>query len=295
MDIRTKTSAVLAKILVVLFVLLMAAIFLMKPPLTSSTTRVQGERVFENAIPENAPIRIKIKKEKEKSFRDAKDESWVREFELEVKNTGDKPIYFIYINLVTDVKIGNSPLIFALVYGRAELGDIITKAQPDDPFIKPGETYVFKIHPGQVQGWEKSVREKTQPDALSIKAKIQMLSYGDGTGYFVSESYPRTVKQSALDTRTPPANKGGPRISEWASGQPATQPKLLSIIDLPATSLPANFLFSDSTHDAFQRARMRVADSLTTASALHLSRVSFATTVRPKTVLDSIPQAIAWS
>jgi hypothetical protein len=34
--------------------------------------------VFENSIPENAPIRIKIKKEKEKSFKDVKDENWVR-------------------------------------------------------------------------------------------------------------------------------------------------------------------------------------------------------------------------
>ncbi len=191
MDIQPNTSALIAKSLVVFFVLVMVAIFLMKPPLTSSTARVQEERVFENAIPENAPIRIKIKKEKEKSFKNLKDENWLREFELEVKNTGEKPIYFIYINLITDVELSGGPLIFALVYGRAELGDIITKVGPDDPSIKPGETYVFKIHPGQVQGWEKSVREKTQPDASRIKAKIEMLSYGDGTGYFINKPYPR--------------------------------------------------------------------------------------------------------
>src|SRR6185503_17986249 len=101
-------------------------------------------------------------------------------------NIGDKPIFFVYINLVTDVKIGDSPLIFALVYGRAELGNIITKAGPYDESIKPGETYVFKIHPGQVLAWEKVVREKTQADALRIKAKIEMLSFGDGTGYFIN-------------------------------------------------------------------------------------------------------------
>ena len=217
----------------------------MKPPLTSSNARVQGERVFEDAIPENAPIRIKIKKEKEKSFKELKDETWVEEFELEVKNIGDKPIYFIYINLVTDVKVGSSPLIFALVYGRAELGDIITKAGPDDLFIKPGETYVFKIHPGQVQGWEKSVRERTQRDASRIKARIQMLSYGDGTGYFVDRSYPPADKrQSALGDQTKPPNKGGPQTAGWPVAQ-LTQPITLSIVDLPVMSLPANFLYSN--------------------------------------------------
>lgn len=43
MDIRPKTSAVLAKILVRLFVLIMLTLFLMKPPLTLSTASVQGE------------------------------------------------------------------------------------------------------------------------------------------------------------------------------------------------------------------------------------------------------------
>src|SRR5881394_75142 len=107
MDAQTKTSALFAKSLLLLFALLMVGIFLMKAPVTSSIARVQEERVFENEIPENAPIKIKIKKEKERSFKDLKDESWVREFELEVINTSDKPIYFIYINLITDVKLGN--------------------------------------------------------------------------------------------------------------------------------------------------------------------------------------------
>ena len=193
MDAQPKTSTLFAKFLLLLFVLIIAGIFLMKGPLTSGISRGQGERVFENEIPENAPIKIKIKKEKEKSFKDLKDESWVREFELEVINTSDKPIYFIYINLITDVKLGNSPLIFALVYGRAELGDIVTQAQPDDVPIKPGETYVFKIHPGQVPAWEMSLREKSHPDATRIKAHLQMLSYGDGTGYFINKPYPNVA------------------------------------------------------------------------------------------------------
>src|SRR5882757_4898053 len=136
MNTSATTPTLLAKSLLLLFGLFLVTVFLIKAPLTPSVARTQ-ERVFENAIPENAPIRIKIKKEKEKSFKDLKDEKWVEEFELEVKNTGDKPIYFIYISLISDVKLSGGPVIFPLVYGRAELGDIITKAGPDDPFIKP--------------------------------------------------------------------------------------------------------------------------------------------------------------
>ena len=154
MDAQPKASTLLAKFLLLLFVLIIAGIFLMKGPLTTGISRGQGERVFENEIPENAPIKIKIKKEKEKSFKDLKDETWVREFELELTNTGDKPIYFLFLDLITDVTVGGDPLVFSLVYGRAELGDIISKARPDDVPIKPGETHIFKIHPGQVPAWE---------------------------------------------------------------------------------------------------------------------------------------------
>lgn len=262
-----RTSIVVAKALLLLFALFIGTILLIKAPLTSSMARTQ-ERVFENAIPENAPIRIKIKKEKEKSFKDLKGESWVREFELEVVNTGDKPIFFIYINLLTDVKIGDTPLIFALVYGRAELGDIITKAGPDDPSIKPGETYVFKIHPGQVQGWEKSVRDKGQPDAARIKAMIQMLSYGDGTGYVVDKPYtPTDKRRSALNDSAQPTNKGGPQNVGWQDW-PMNIAHILSIIDLPVTSLPANFyirVHQRILSRAIQTRRMRIAGSLNTA------------------------------
>src|ERR1043166_8962258 len=105
MNIQAKASVLPAKALVVLFVFMIVVIWLMKSPPTSVSAGLQEERVFENAIPENAPIRINMKKEKEKSFRELKDENWVRDFELEVKNTGDKPIYFIFIDLITDVKL----------------------------------------------------------------------------------------------------------------------------------------------------------------------------------------------
>lgn len=184
MDVRPKSSAVVAKIVALLFVLVMVAIFLMKPPLTSSIAALQEGRVFENTIPKHVPIKVKIKKEKERSFRDLNNEKWIGEFELELTNTGDKPIYYLDLLLVSDVKLGGNFLVFPLAYGRAALGDIVSKAGPDDIPIKSGETLVFKIHPGQITAWGKSVREGKHPEARRLQIRLESLSFGDGTGLF---------------------------------------------------------------------------------------------------------------
>ncbi|HVF66163.1 MAG TPA: hypothetical protein VM914_00770 [Pyrinomonadaceae bacterium] len=57
--------------------------------------RADDGRKFENTIPEHVPIKVKLKSEK--SFKDLKNKNWARELEIEVKNTGDKPIYYLYV------------------------------------------------------------------------------------------------------------------------------------------------------------------------------------------------------
>jgi hypothetical protein len=154
------------------------------------------------------PIKIKIKKEKAESFKDLKNEKWLREFELELTNTGDKPIYFLYITMDTEVRFdGSGPEIaFAVTYGRAELGDIVTKATKDDPSIKPGETIILSA--GSADAWEQGVREKRWPEATKFKAEIQVLSFGDGTGYFGTELYsPRERRKAAVNDMTAPKTR----------------------------------------------------------------------------------------
>src|SRR5690349_15771618 len=108
----------------------------------------ENERQLEDLIPKHVPIKIKIKKDKEAGFKDLKNEKWAREFELEVTNTGTKPIYFLYFIVWTDVKAAAGFRIdFPLYYGREQLGDITTKAEPSDVPINPGESVSLKIHP----------------------------------------------------------------------------------------------------------------------------------------------------
>jgi hypothetical protein len=185
----THSNLLPAKAVLFVFSLFILLAFLIKAPLTPSVAQMK-DRVLQNNVKKHVPIKLNIKKEKEKSFKDLKNRKWVSQFELEVTNTGDKPIYFLYITLISDVQFGGTPLVFPLMYGRAELGDIITRAESEDIAIKPGETYVFTIHPGQIEAWEIAVSKGQWSDATRLDAELQTLSFGDGTGYFANTPYP---------------------------------------------------------------------------------------------------------
>ncbi|HEX6044044.1 MAG TPA: hypothetical protein VFZ22_06110 [Pyrinomonadaceae bacterium] len=189
MNDSTRKPNALAQILAAALVISVIGALMTGSRLISSSAAFQ-ERVFENKIPSYIPIKIKIKKEKEQSFKDLKNEKWLREFELEVTNTGDKPIYFLYIMLGTNVKDREDglELMYPLTYGRAELGSIVTKATSDDAPIKPGETQILRL--GEVPVWEQGVRKKRWPQSTKLTAEIQLLSFGDGTGYFGTQPYP---------------------------------------------------------------------------------------------------------
>src|SRR5881396_2315597 len=55
----------------------------------------QEERQVEDSIPKHVPIKVKLKREKEAKFKDLNNSDWLRDFELEVTNTSNKPIYFL--------------------------------------------------------------------------------------------------------------------------------------------------------------------------------------------------------
>jgi len=229
----------LAKILAIALVLTIVGFLVMASRLTSSSAAVQ-ERVFENKIPAHIPIKIKIKKEKEQSFKDLKNEKWLREFELEVTNTGDKPIYYLEITMDTGVKFdGSGPeIVFPLRYGRAQLGDMVTKATSEDTPIKPGDTIVLTA--GNPTAWERGLREKRWPDATKFRAEIQVLSFGDGTGYWGTELYP------PRETRKPAASNDKLPHSPKTRARRSTPAKLASTFTQP-TFMSANFLSSEST------------------------------------------------
>lgn len=179
------SNALLAKAFLLVFSLIVVALFLIKAPLTPSVARMQ-ERVLQNNIKKDVPIKLNIKKEKEKSFKDLNNGKWVTEFELELTNTGDKPIYFVYLVLTSDVQLGGNPV---GVWQQAGVGRHHYQGNIGRHSRKPGETHVFTIHPGQM-GWERAVSKGEQPDATRLEVDLQIQSFGDGHGYFNNTPHP---------------------------------------------------------------------------------------------------------
>lgn len=215
----------------------------------SAAQSAVSERELEDKIPKHLPIKVKIKSEKEKAFKDMKNEKWLQDFELEVTNTGDKPIYYLSLSLVPpEIKLYGNEITFPFRYGRSELGDIETKAGPDDIPIKPGETYVFKVADNNMEGWERFKHDENWPQPKKVSLRFVALSFGDGTGFWRSDGL---AVPHAPDERSSKGHcQSGPDKNDSKSleGQrtfPVILPATFSANDLPATLLLANFLSSD--------------------------------------------------
>ena len=169
-------------------------------PLTPEEAGKLGQgsesRELEDKIPRHLPIAVRLKAEKENAFRDLRNEKWVRDFELEVKNTGDKPIYFIQFDLVPD--FGKAPtertLGLTIQYGRNELADFDAALTPQDVPIKPGEKVLLKIRADEMDGWDHYKEVEHWPEYWSKPKKVTLefeeLSFGDGTGFDGGDGHP---------------------------------------------------------------------------------------------------------
>lgn len=145
MGSRQTNTLSLTKRLLLLVIFGSVSIFLVKAPdllapsmaqETKDTSQELKETAFEDQIPKHVPIKIKIKKEKEAAFKDLKNERWARDFELEVTNTGNKPIYTLSLLLVTDLKAkAGFRIVAPLSYGK--LGELTDNAGPEDVPLRP--------------------------------------------------------------------------------------------------------------------------------------------------------------
>jgi hypothetical protein len=152
-------------------------------PSDASARNQQERRQLIDRIPKQVPLRVKIKKDKEDKFKDVTNADWASDFELEVTNVGDKPIYNFYLMCVTELKWDNGDrVLFPLYYGRTELGDHRVKATPDDIPVSPGQSIVLKFNPGTVAGWERVRVREGKPHPRKIQVMFELLSFGDGTG-----------------------------------------------------------------------------------------------------------------
>jgi hypothetical protein len=179
-NLQNLKPGVLVAVLLAVFLLLPGVVGTAQSPAQEGAAAQPSpqERVWENRVPKHLPIKVKVKNHN--------NEKWYEDVEVEVTNTGDKPIYYLMIVLFFgDVTMESGIGIgFPLRYGRPELSRIgENRATPEDVPIQPGETYVFKSHEGLAKGWEgyRIKHNMRQPKKIGIRFEI--LSFGNNTGF----------------------------------------------------------------------------------------------------------------
>ncbi len=202
---------------------------------TAQSTQKE-ERELEHRIPKHLPIKVKVK--------NLNSEKWTRDIEIEVTNTGTKPIYHLSLSLFfADVKMENGDQIgFPLRYGRPEMVDVNVRAIPEDVPIQPGGTYLFKASRGLAFGWEKVRTKHKMPHPKKVGLRFDAMNFGDGTGFLTTGGLP------VSNSRTSKSSCGGQGKEDtfvkaaWNVLQDKPYPATSNIIHLlPANFLPVNF------------------------------------------------------
>lgn len=148
------------------------------------------EREVVYKIAKHLPIKVKVKKPEK--LKDAENEDWLGELEVEVTNTGTKPIYYLNISVYLPDVFAPSGLnnAFRLKYGRDGLFSLSEPVRPDDMPIQPGGVVVLRVHENSVEAWKllRAGGERTKPK--KIEFRFNDLNFGDGTGFLGSDGKP---------------------------------------------------------------------------------------------------------
>lgn len=153
------------------------------------------ERELAEKIPKHLPIKVKVKKPEK--LKDSKNEDWLDDMEIEVTNTGTKPIYFLSIHLaMPDVLAEDGhKYVFLYKYGRIDLAAFEEPVRPDDVPLLPGETVTLTPPANHIEGW-RSLREKGKViNPKKLELKFQEINHGDGTGFLGTGGTPMPVSK----------------------------------------------------------------------------------------------------
>jgi hypothetical protein len=226
--------------------MLIAFLVLCTVGIVSSTAQStqKEERELEDKIPKHLPIKVKVK--------NLNNEKWARDVEVEVTNTGDKPIYYLRFSLSLPEMIteNNRNLGFPISYGRDDLIDFGERLQPDDVPISPGESYTIKIPEQLQQGWEGFVKRRgvSKDKPKKVRLVFKLLNFGDGTGFNTLDGMPINIHQKQADGTCVEDNRKSPFIMSAPGAPPNRSPDAafqLSAHFLPASFLPVKFFVSD--------------------------------------------------
>jgi len=176
------------------------------PGISQTNIKIQ----LENKLPKHLPIKAKIRSEKENAFKDLNNDRWYRDLEIEVKNTGERPIFSIVLILeLPEIQPGGRGLVFDIRYGDHSIFDSSKgMATPGDIPINPGETHVFKISETEASAWDHG--SKSWPKPTKVVLQFEQLSFGDGTGFWGTAGAPwpnKTNRKPNLGARSRLTNR----------------------------------------------------------------------------------------
>ncbi len=202
------------------------------------------KRTIENKIPGHVPLQIKFKKDKEDKIKGNKE--WYRDFEMEITNTGDKPIYFfsLFIQMPGVTGADGGVMVFNVFFGRAELVDANVRPGPDDKPLMPKETYTFAIPVKNQIAWEAWQKRNNKYDVPKLEILFNHLTFGDGTGFMSLGAIPFPVKQDPEDLAR--CLQNSPPAERWATNPTNASGLLATVLETPAAFAPVNFSSEES-------------------------------------------------
>ncbi|HEX8351291.1 MAG TPA: hypothetical protein VF611_00085, partial [Pyrinomonadaceae bacterium] len=141
-------------------------------------------------IPKHLPIKLRVKKPEK--LKDLKNEDWLGELEVEVTNTGTKPIYFlqIFVDLPDVFAPSGVNIAVRLDYGRIELISFSEPVRPDDVPILPGGVAVLSAPAVRVENWRRGRAKGTLTNPKKIEFLFLHMSFGDRTGFVGTDGGP---------------------------------------------------------------------------------------------------------
>jgi hypothetical protein len=196
------------------------------------------ERKVENTVSEKVPVKVKVKDEK--SLKDKKNKNWARELEIEVKNTGNKRLYYVNVEiLMPDIVINGGTFVLRMVYGRKKLLFPDEPLVPEDKPIMPGESITLKIPEGQVKAYEGGRDEdKIYSDPERVEIVVHAVRTDDTYFFQSGQSFHAGPKEKSANDLRPEGEPsrckpepGGRMETNWSWGH-----SVLRVINIHLTS-----------------------------------------------------------
>jgi hypothetical protein len=156
-----------------------------------------SDRIIEDQLPLHIPVEVE--------FYRADIEPLLRNLEVKITNTSNKPIYFLDLGIVLPDVLSplGYPIAFPLRYGRGNLIDFEEPIRADDMPIQPAGSFIFKVPEENLGSFERLVaRRKISPAPVrKVYLVFHLINFGDKTGFSGSTGsrIPTTWTRQALN------------------------------------------------------------------------------------------------